>query len=464
MSKAYENLLKLDNLFDIEGAYGADRTGVSKSTTAITNAVNSLHTDGGGCLYLGPGIFTVDPAAFSAKNNIKFLGAGRYATKIRLASTGVALDLSNCQWLTFEDITFELETAQAISSTVFLRAQGGSSNWHINRCNFVGASSDAIQLTGTALSPLSGHKVTDCYFLGNGGRQIYGNYANDFHIRGNQFGRLAGITKATHGSYLDNCSAGNYTENYHWDNTIGCFQQSCNYNTVALNRFEESEQEGYLQNGGAHTIFADNKIHTNSLAATATYDGAKFSNAASLTIDGNHAFSFTSNRHKWDINVDAGWTDLVIGGTNKLNGFSTSFGPIRVDGTSPVGFGTSHARQFVSSGTLAAGSTVFLGPNAMQTNEKAAIVLLGARSTVLRMYAAVDTAPTAGQSFIYTLRKNGVDTAMTCTISGAAFAAAAYVATPGVLFGPDDQLSIRVETSGTAAAAYHRVILSLGDY
>jgi hypothetical protein len=329
-SLAHQNAIKLANILDPVAAFGADPSGVTKSTPALTNAVGV----GAVKLTLGPGTFLIDPIVFSGKNSVTIEGAGIGATVIALATSGVCLTFSNCQWLRIANLTIRLSgTPQGIASTVGIRLDSGSSNCHIDRVSFEGFQSDGAQILGTVGTQLSGNKVTNCYFLGNGGKQLYCLYSNDFHISDNQFGRLAGVTRAQHGSYLENCSAGNYTGNYHWENGIGCSMLSGNFNRIIGNRFEENQTNGYYQFGGAYTKFVGNDLYANSEAGTGNHDGAYFASASFLTIDGTQTPIFNSTRHKWDINVD-GSCDNLNWGDNKLNNFNSSFGPLRVDGTS----------------------------------------------------------------------------------------------------------------------------------
>jgi len=69
----------------------------------------------------------------------------------------------------------------------------------------------------------------------------------------------------------------------------------------------------------------------------------------------------------------------------------------------------------------------------------------------------VNAAPGAGETFTYTVMKNGVATALTVAISGAS-ATKANVATD-VAFAQDDDLSVKIVTSSGAAVTKHKATL-----
>lgn len=435
-------------------------------TSALTNAIQSLDATIGGTVYLPAGSYLFSPTVFSARNNVNLRGAGRQATKIALASAGTAMTFSNSQWLTVQDLSFQLNgIAQSIGGTYGLRLDTGSNNAEINRCNFIGFAQDGLQLVGTAITTLSGIKVLNCHFLGNGGNQFYSYYSNDFHYENNQFGRLAGITQALIGCLLDHSSAGLYKGNLHWDNSLqGCKADTCNYNTYSLNRFEMSGREGFYATSGSYNIFSDNKIHTNSQTTTATYDGAYFVGLDNLTINGNMAFSFDATRHRYDINIDTGCTNVTIG-KNKLVNFAPAFGPVRIAGAVYNQVSPDEMQCFSSSGTVAAASTVYFGTNGQQAVEANTFAQAGRKATVSLLYAATAAAPGAAQTFTYTVRVNGADTAMVATSTGAAsFSASITTTAPAILVGPDDFITVKLVTSAGAAVTNHRVRVALLEY
>jgi hypothetical protein len=110
--------------------------------------------------------------------------------------------------------------------------------------------------------------------------------------------------------------------------------------------------------------------------------------------------------------------------------------------------------------TVAAASTVYLGPNGLGNAAATDCTWVSNKTGVVReFYAAVNSAPGGTQTFTYTVYKNGIATSMTGTITGSSFS----VSTTGnpVAISPGDYLSIQLVTSGTATAAKHRYYLSV---
>jgi hypothetical protein len=64
-------------------------------------------------------------------------------------------------------------------------------------------------------------------------------------------------------------------------------------------------------------------------------------------------------------------------------------------------------------------------------------------------YVALETAPGGGDSWTFVVRRNGVDTAVTCTASGSATSCSDL--THSQAFVPGDLISIRILQGGSAA-------------
>ena len=222
--------------------------------------------------------------------------------------------------------------AQAMAGAIGLRFDLAAGNNTVDDCNFIGFIGGGLSLIGVVGTQLSGHKVTNCYFLGNGGDQLLSVYSNDWHIDSNQFGRLAGITQATHGCWLQDSSAGTYTRNLHWDNDIALKATTCNYNTYTSNRFEDSATQNVYFTGGSYTIFSNNRVHTASKSSTGTYDNVHFDGMAYLSVVGNMLFSFSAVLSKWGINIGTGCSFVTMS-KNQVDDFHASYGPYNISST-----------------------------------------------------------------------------------------------------------------------------------
>lgn len=110
---------------------------------------------------------------------------------------------------------------------------------------------------------------------------------------------------------------------------------------------------------------------------------------------------------------------------------------------------------YQSSGLIPSNATYFLGCGTSSSTETLTYTVLSRPALVTEFFVRVAGAPGAGQTFTYTLRKNGADTALSGTISGAtSFSMIAYTAA-GVTFGKGDVLDLKVVTSNGASAVVH---------
>lgn len=440
--------------------------GTTDMTAAIRSAIHSVPT--GGVIRFLATRYLSDPVSISNLNNLQLVGAGREATRILLRSAGTLLTFSNCQWLEIEEIMFAVNgNPQGIADSSGMRLDNASMNSQIRDCAFVGFAKDGLQLYGTASSQLSGHKVSRCYFLGNGGNQLHSVYSHDFHIEDNQFGRLEGYPHAAAGCFLDNSNAGNYTGNYHWRNVTGFKGVNAHYNRIVGNRFEESDRQGVYYENGAHLIFTSNTIHTNSRERNGLYDNAYFKGVSHSVFADNSSLDWTAGRtfHRWGFNFDTDCNDITVAG-NKFSSFGSAYGPIRFDGTLiPERVNVDAVILGVTSATVAAGTTTYLGLGGSSHVEDATGWVVGRKAMVVGFFVDTDRPPGAGESYVYTLRKTGADTGMTCRASGAsAYHSSAGMSAPAALVGHSDQLAIRLETSPGAAAAHHRYAVLLAEY
>lgn len=104
--------------------------------------------------------------------------------------------------------------------------------------------------------------------------------------------------------------------------------------------------------------------------------------------------------------------------------------------------------------TPAAGGTYYLGLFSSGT-ESQVVYRAPFSGTIKNLQCYCDTAPSAGQSFIYTIRKAGVDSSVTVTISDTATEGSDNTNTVTVTRG--DQVSVKLVTSAGAAVARHHV-------
>lgn len=112
-----------------------------------------------------------------------------------------------------------------------------------------------------------------------------------------------------------------------------------------------------------------------------------------------------------------------------------------------------------STGTVPAGATRYMGAGQVQSGEELTYECIPRASTVKKAFIRVTGAPGASQTFTYTLRKNGVDTAMTGTISGAA-AFSVTLTHAGISFAVNDLMAMKVVSSAGAAVVFHTCVIT----
>lgn len=109
---------------------------------------------------------------------------------------------------------------------------------------------------------------------------------------------------------------------------------------------------------------------------------------------------------------------------------------------------------FFNAGTIAAASTVFIGPagqNATEANVRMVVPFAG---VMKNLYIVTDGVAGVGQTFTYTLRKNGGDGTVTTVMTGGA-ATTANDTTHSDIVVAGDVISLKVVTSAGAGAVHH---------
>jgi hypothetical protein len=113
---------------------------------------------------------------------------------------------------------------------------------------------------------------------------------------------------------------------------------------------------------------------------------------------------------------------------------------------------------FNSNGTIAAGTTTYIGINGQSTTEGNEWLTPASYYTVCnaaRVIILSNSAPGSGQTYSYSVRVNGVSSGITGTTSGASSNQATMSGAP-VSVGPLYSVDIQVTTSASAAPAVHR--------
>lgn len=132
----------------------------------------------------------------------------------------------------------------------------------------------------------------------------------------------------------------------------------------------------------------------------------------------------------------------------------TSYGQVSVDTavTNRYGF-----FAFTSGPSDVAAGTTYLGAIAADATESNVDVTLSSAGTISNLIAAPTIAPGGSETFTYTLRKNGSDTALTCTVTGDSISATDI--TNSVSVGIGDTISVKLVISGAATETTHDAVV-----
>lgn len=251
-----------------------------------------------------------------------------------------------------------------------------------------------------------------------------------------------------------------------------------NTNSIRWNggRLRENGRHGVSIEGGVNVAIDGVEIASNSkLGAGVSHGVSVAANASQWSVRecriGNYASGLNTQQN--GINVAAGTSENFTIVANDLRGnlnqaisLGTSSLLFTIGGNLPLqtpGLNRSFAQSMSSStpSTVAAASTVYLGPNGLaNTNIFDSVWLANKIGVVREAYTAVVAAPGTGETFTYTLFKNGVATSMTWQIAGNASFAASTTGNP-VAVAPGDALEIRLVTSASATATKHRYYISV---
>jgi hypothetical protein len=206
---------------------------------------------------------------------------------------------------------------------------------------------------------------------------------------------------------------------------------------------------GVALNGTGNANFVNN-LQTKNIGVIPGFGGTTWFSSAGFSSFYDLSQASTGS---FVVNLDS-W---LAGGTNAHTFTEAVAGAIQMMGGVIL--------PFNSIGTVAAGSTVFMGLNGQSATEND-VLWIQPQSTafyvanIARIVIQNTVAPGAGQSFTYTLRVNNADSAITGSTSGAGVFQATMSGGP-VSIGPLKPIAIKLVTSAAAGVARHRGYIQL---
>lgn len=201
----------------------------------------------------------------------------------------------------------------------------------------------------------------------------------------------------------------------------------------------------------------DVAIHDNHFleAVNTAHPYVKVDASSLVTIRDNHAQQYSAYTTKFVQETGAGSGNVY--GNNHLSTTFTDPYDVANSNTTYRGADYSGASQ----STVAAGATVYIGDNGSQSAEYLTAWMNPSKAKYAKRLAVqVNAAPGASQTFTYTLNVDGVDTALTCQISGAGVFSA-FDIDREALVSLGSRFAVKLVTSAGAAVTAHRVALTL---
>ena len=193
-------------------------------------------------------------------------------------------------------------------------------------------------------------------------------------------------------------------------------------------RSRENGQHGFYIEGGINWTINGSMIARNSKQTSVTYDGVNVAaGVSSGAIIGCRIGNFDSTLAHQQLNgikLSGASTNIRVIGNDLSNpgaggvGLSNAAsGTIVMQANLPAQLGYDKATGSWPGGcatsAIAAGSTVYLGPNGQNASENLALFVVPRACVVTGFEVATDAAPGVGKNFVYTLRKNNSGTALT---------------------------------------------------
>jgi hypothetical protein len=242
-------------------------------------------------------------------------------------------------------------------------------------------------------------------------------------------------------------------------------------------RLRENGQNGWHHSGGSNVYLESVSIAQNSKSANNTFDGVLIDASVSQwgligSRSGNYAsgqattqasgLNIGASANQFNVignnfqNPGSGKSQVVFGGT-----LGTSYQMLgNLPAAAGINLSANQVFSLVSDATVAQNTTVFFGPGVPNASDGTNEYILDRAGVISSFQMQTVAAPSAGQSFTYTIHQNGSDTAMTCSISGGASFGCSTLSN-AVTVAAGDRISLKLVTSGTATATFHRGSMSV---
>jgi hypothetical protein len=372
-----------------------------------------------------------------------------------------------------------------LSPFVGTGTDGAGSYWRIGKISNFGFTGNNTASVGLWLQQSSG-EFFDTLDITTVNTGVYANPPSTSYVRYLFMSKVLGDSCLTNNWLLDG-SQGTVVAN----EFSQCWSSNCQGVGIVFTginidsqRFtggwvRDSRQDGIQIQGGTNISFTGTEITRNSAASPNVYSGVVISpNVNSFRFNGcrigNVSTTVGVGQQLYAIVIQPGTSTGFVITDCDLNDNTGASGPIS-NGSSSSNFICSNNLPLqtvsvnqsdritlsgVSAGTVAAGSTMYLGPQGASSFPERTSWVTSRKGLVTEMHVSTSVSPGPGESYTYTVLKNNVPTAMTGIISGSGTSVMDSIAHRFTV-DSTDWLTIQIVTSSGAAVSDHRFYLSL---
>lgn len=289
-------------------------------TKGLVDAVSKIGPEGNATINLLPGTYTIrDTILIKQKSRVCLIGSG-WNTRIVKQGDGDAIVFEGSCWMCWvKNMSIVGDPKATKGSGIVFRKGEWSGICVIDSCHIDMFAESGIRFEGDPKTPFSSNTVSNCWLVNSLGDQLYSRANNDFYITTNQFGRGPDRTPRS-GCLLDHSSAGTYTLNYHWGNTVALRMIGGHFNRIEDNRLEQSYESGIVigdpkkAETSQLNIITGNTIHTNSEHNRGKFPAVIAYDCVDTTFCQNQIFSWDSNsvKHTIGLVLEKGCRDWIV--------------------------------------------------------------------------------------------------------------------------------------------------------
>lgn len=466
--------------------YGADPTGSTDSSAAFTSALNSGATfvlvpppNSGdkyivhdvvipnGVTLFAYGAYFVD--AIGAQWMFKLNG---YSSRLLGAYISSALNCAQAVVIVENCFLAQLSDLRIVNCTNGIRFQVNattppSSPPNTDHVQLINCWVDTFTGIGMDVGPnCSETRAVNCYMdaglvSGTGGL-IPRTGTTGFRIYG------TGSTFAYGGHCFTQCQASNtqdgfYLNNSNLVNLTGCIADDNSGRGFAFDGttslcvmtgcFTGPAWNGIWAGGTTQTIWATGLTTINNGTIVAGY-GSNFYTSATAGYNG-----YSASANAYDI-VTVGSADIIVDADTWMASQGTAHA-YNVGAGSNLAITGGLALNFSTPTTIAANSTVYIGPTGTSTTDQQIRWMAPFNCVVQEFHVIMNSAPGSGQTYTYTLSVNGSATALTGSVTGTGVFELDVVNGTQVGISKGNGFTLKLATSAASGVAYHSGFLKI---